>query len=69
VFQVDGRQNPKIQSIYLQKFPIFKAHFSADGREVIMSSKYHSFQCYDMVEGKIVKVPHVKGESNMFTQL
>ncbi|KAK2178032.1 hypothetical protein NP493_565g03002 [Ridgeia piscesae] len=61
LFQVDGRQNPKIQSIYLQKFPIFKAHFSADGREVIMSSKYHSFQCYDMVEGKIVKVPHVKG--------
>ncbi|KAI0237695.1 U3 small nucleolar RNA-associated protein 18-like [Lamellibrachia satsuma] len=61
LFQVDGINNPKIQSIYLEKFPIFKAHFSADGREVIMTSKYHSFQCYDMMEGKIVRVPHLKG--------
>ena len=38
--QVDGDKNPKIQSIFLEKFPITKAHFSTDGREVNLHLLY-----------------------------
>nr|XP_022326362.1 U3 small nucleolar RNA-associated protein 18 homolog [Crassostrea virginica] len=61
LFQVDGKHNPKIQSVYLDGFPIHTAHFSTDGREVIMGSKYRNFQYYDMIAGKIVNVPRIKG--------
>ncbi|KAK7812888.1 hypothetical protein U0070_000996 [Myodes glareolus] len=33
LFQGDGKTNAKIQSIYLEKFPIFKSCFSANGRD------------------------------------
>lgn len=59
--QVDGKNNPKIQSVFLQKFPIHTAHFSADGREVIMGSRYKSFYYYDMIAGKVVEVPKLLG--------
>ena len=62
-FQVDGKHNPKIQSIFLDKFPIHTAHFSRSGEEVIMGSTHSSFHCYDMMAGKVVRVPTIKGTS------
>ncbi len=38
LFQVDGRLNPKIQTVNFEGFPIRTAHFSSDGREFICSS-------------------------------
>lgn len=61
LFQVDGKNNPKIQSVFLDNFPIFSAHFTTDGREVVLSSKHKSFYYYDMIAGKVVNVPKVKG--------
>ena len=61
-FQVDGKTNAKIQSVFLEKFPIFNAQFSTDGREVIMGGKFPSFFCYDMIVGKIVRVPKLAGK-------
>ncbi|XP_060064815.1 U3 small nucleolar RNA-associated protein 18 homolog [Ylistrum balloti] len=61
LFQVDGKNNPKIQSVFLDNFPIFSAHFTPDGREVVLSSKHQSFVYYDMIAGKVVKVPKIKG--------
>ncbi|KAB1258793.1 U3 small nucleolar RNA-associated protein 18-like protein [Camelus dromedarius] len=40
LFQVDGKTNPKIQSTYLEKFPIFKACFSANGEDVLATSTH-----------------------------
>ncbi|PIK49694.1 putative U3 small nucleolar RNA-associated protein 18-like [Apostichopus japonicus] len=61
LFQVDGKQNAAIQSIFLENFPIYSAHFSADGNEVIMSSEFKWFYSFDMMTGKVHKIPQIKG--------
>lgn len=61
LFQIDGKNNPKIQSVFLEKFPILCAHFTSNGDQVIMSSKHKSFYHYDMIAGKVVNVPKIKG--------
>ncbi|XP_051888790.1 U3 small nucleolar RNA-associated protein 18 homolog isoform X2 [Pristis pectinata] len=40
LFQVDGTMNPKIQSVCLEKFPVFKARFSADGMQEWQARKF-----------------------------
>ncbi|XP_049626968.1 U3 small nucleolar RNA-associated protein 18 homolog [Suncus etruscus] len=62
LFQVDGKTNPKIQSIYLEKFPIFKACFSANGEEVLATSTHSRvLYVYDMLAGKLIPVHQVRG--------
>lgn len=62
LFQVDGKTNPKIQSIYLEKFPIFKACFSANGEEVLATSTHSRvIYVYDMLAGKLIPVHQVRG--------
>lgn len=62
--QVDGKTNPKIQSIHLEKFPVNKACFSADGEQVVATGMWNKlFYIYDMMEGKIIPVPRVRGQS------
>lgn len=67
LFQIDGKNNPKIQSVFLDKFPVMSARFSANGEEVVLGSKHRSFYYYDMMAGKVVFVPKIKGlgENNM----
>ncbi|CAC5403556.1 UTP18 [Mytilus coruscus] len=64
---VDGKNNPKIQIIFLENYSIYSAHFSANGEEVIMGSKHKGFHYYDMMVGKMISVPPIKGlgEVNM----
>ncbi|CAL8272655.1 unnamed protein product [Lota lota] len=62
LFQVDGRTNPKIQSIHLERFPIHKAQFSRDGESVVATGiKNKMFYMYDMMEGRVVPVFSVRG--------
>jgi len=61
--QVDGKNNPKIQSVFLKNYPIFSAHFTCDGREVVMGSQHKNFHYYDMIAGKIITVPKIQGRS------
>ncbi|XP_078257730.1 U3 small nucleolar RNA-associated protein 18 homolog, partial [Rhinoraja longicauda] len=62
LFQVDGKTNPKIQSVCLEKFPVYKARFSADGEQVIATTNRGKlFYIYDMIVGKIIPVTSVKG--------
>ena len=57
LFQVDGKTNPKIQTVNFQNFPIKCARFSADGREFLVGSQHHPHLfAYDMMAGKIGKV-------------
>lgn len=61
--QVDGKSNPKIQTIHLERFPVKKASFSADGEHIVATGlKNKLFYIYDMMEGKIVPVMNVQGE-------
>ena len=60
---MDGRPNPKIQSIHLERFPIHKAQFSRDGESVVATGvKNKMFYMYDMMEGRVVPVFSVRGE-------
>ena len=62
LFQGDGRANPKIQNIYLGKFPIFKACFSANGEELLATSVHSKvLYVYDMLAGNLVPVHQVRG--------
>lgn len=55
LFQVDGKCNPKIESIGFDNFPIFKAHFTKDGEQVIVGSWHKSFYVFDMMSGKMTR--------------
>lgn len=61
---MDGKTNPKIQSIHLERFPVHKAQFSVDGETVIATSlKNKMFYLYDMMEGRVLPVHTVRGEA------
>ncbi|XP_049668689.1 U3 small nucleolar RNA-associated protein 18 homolog [Accipiter gentilis] len=67
LFQVDGIRNPKIQSIYLESFPIYKACFSVDGEQVIATGTHHKmFFVYDMMSGSIIPIQKVRGVEERF---
>ncbi|NXX46249.1 UTP18 protein, partial [Tricholaema leucomelas] len=67
LFQVDGIRNPKIQSIYLESFPIYKARFSVDGEQVIATGTHHRmFFVYDMISGSIIPIQKVRGVDERF---
>ena len=59
--QIDGKNNPKIQNVFLDNFPVMSAEFSKNGEEVVMGSKHRSFYYYDMIAGQVVFVPKIKG--------
>uniref|UniRef100_G3PPE1 U3 small nucleolar RNA-associated protein 18 homolog n=1 Tax=Gasterosteus aculeatus aculeatus TaxID=481459 RepID=G3PPE1_GASAC len=62
LFQVDGKTNPKIQSIHLDRFPVHKAQFSLQGDTVIATGlKNKMFYLYDMMEGRVTPVHNVRG--------
>ena len=61
--QVDGKTNPKIQSIALERFPIHKAQFTTDGEKVVATSFTNKmFYIYDMMEGQVVPVLTIRGK-------
>eukprot|EP00897_Mesotaenium_endlicherianum_P005820 jgi/Mesen1/5266/ME000263S04377 len=59
--QVDGKRNPKVQSIFLEDMPIHRAAFSADGRHVIAAGRRKWFYSYDLVAGKVQRVGGIVG--------
>ena len=61
LFQVDGENNPKLQSVHVQGFPISTAHFTQDGKEVVMAGRRKRFFVYDMIAGKVVPVYGIRG--------
>ncbi|XP_030064224.1 U3 small nucleolar RNA-associated protein 18 homolog [Microcaecilia unicolor] len=69
LFQVDGKTNPKIQSIHLERFPVYKARFTADGEQVIATSIHNKmFYVYDMMGGSILPVKKIPGLEERFVK-
>lgn len=75
LFQVDGKQNSLIQSIYFKNYSLTDAKFlSCGGREEIivgsdgsMSSSIGYCYYYDMIAGKILRSKLEKGNHNRFS--
>eukprot|EP00112_Aurelia_sp_Birch-Aquarium-sp1_P006263 Seg1694.2 transcript_id=Seg1694.2/GoldUCD/mRNA.D3Y31 product="U3 small nucleolar RNA-associated protein 18" protein_id=Seg1694.2/GoldUCD/D3Y31 len=63
LFQIDNETNPKIQTIYIEGFPIYTAHFTPDGQQVILSSRRKYFYVFDITDGQVTKVPNIKGRA------
>jgi U3 small nucleolar RNA-associated protein 18 len=58
LFQIDGKFNPKMQSVHFENFPVKTAHFTSDGRQFLVGSQHFGhFFAYDMIKGKSIKVP------------
>ncbi|XP_028402365.1 U3 small nucleolar RNA-associated protein 18 homolog [Dendronephthya gigantea] len=62
IFQVDGKANANLQTIHLNGFPIHTAHFIESGKQVILASKRKHFYCYDMVNGRVTRIPEIRGK-------
>ncbi|XP_074079803.1 U3 small nucleolar RNA-associated protein 18 homolog isoform X2 [Macrotis lagotis] len=69
LFQVDGETNPKIQSIYLEQFPVHRARFSANGEEVLATSNLSKIlYVYDMMSGNVIPIHQVRGLKEKFVR-
>ncbi|OMO88014.1 hypothetical protein CCACVL1_08593 [Corchorus capsularis] len=60
-FQIDGKRNTKIQSIFLEDCPVRKASFLPDGSQVIIAGRRKFFYCFDLVKAKIDKIGPLVG--------
>lgn len=60
-FQIDGKRNPKVQSIFLDDYPILKAAFVPDGSRVIASGRRRFYYVYDMNAGTVEKMEPLFG--------
>ncbi|KAK4492489.1 hypothetical protein RD792_003298 [Penstemon davidsonii] len=64
-FQVDGKKNDKIQSIFLEDCPIRKASFLPDGSRVIISGRrqfaYSFAHSFDLVNARVDKISPLSG--------
>jgi U3 small nucleolar RNA-associated protein 18 len=60
-FQIDGKRNPKIQSIFIEDCPVHKASFLPDGSEVIISGRRKFFYSFDLVNAAVSKIGPLTG--------
>lgn len=60
-FQIDGKRNTKIQSIFLEDCPIRKASFLPDGSQVIVSGRRKFFYSFDLVNARVDKIGPLVG--------
>ncbi|KAI9342883.1 WD40-repeat-containing domain protein [Obelidium mucronatum] len=69
LFHIDGKINPKIQSVFLKDFPIHCADFSADGRQVILAGMKKHFFVYDVEGGQAERIMGIRGrDEEMFNK-
>lgn len=60
-FQIDGKRNTKIQSVFLDDCPIRKAAFLPDGSQVIISGRRKFFYSFDLVKASVDKIGPLVG--------
>lgn len=60
-FQIDGKRNTKIQSIFLEDCPVRKASFTPDGSQVIIAGRRKFFYSLDLVKAKVDKIGPLVG--------
>ncbi|KAL5712394.1 hypothetical protein ACHQM5_014574 [Ranunculus cassubicifolius] len=60
-FQIDGKRNSKIDSLFLEDYPIFKAAFLPDGSQVIVSGRRKFFYTFDLGNKSFDKIGPLVG--------
>ncbi|KAI7899951.1 WD40-repeat-containing domain protein [Cokeromyces recurvatus] len=62
LFQIDGKINPKIQSVRFKDMPIFHAEFHPSGDQIVVSGRRRFFYIYDIQTGVIDRCPGIWGK-------
>ncbi|PIA13763.1 WD40 repeat-like protein [Coemansia reversa NRRL 1564] len=65
LFEVDGKENQKIQSIYIKDMPITTAHFIRNGQEIVVSGRRGYYYSVDVERGSVARINGVPGHSNL----
>ncbi|GFP99577.1 U3 small nucleolar RNA-associated protein 18 homolog [Phtheirospermum japonicum] len=60
-FQVDGKKNEMIQSIFLEDCPVRKAAFLPDGSQAIISGRRKFAYSFDLVKARVDKIGPLVG--------
>ncbi|KAJ3131330.1 U3 snoRNP protein [Physocladia obscura] len=61
LFHVDGKFNPKIQSVFFKDMPIHSADFTSDGKHVVVAGRRKFFYVYDVEAGQVEKISAIRG--------
>ncbi|KAK3824609.1 MAG: WD40-repeat-containing domain protein [Benniella sp.] len=61
LFQIDGKFNQMMQSIFYKDMPIYKASFSANGDAIVASGRRKYFYTYNIEAGKVDKSQGING--------
>ncbi|KAI9470881.1 MAG: WD40-repeat-containing domain protein [Benjaminiella poitrasii] len=61
LFQIDGKINPKIQSIRFKDMPIYHAEFHPSGDQIVVCGRRPFFYIYDIQMGVVDKCPGIWG--------
>lgn len=62
LFQIDGKINPKIQSVVFKDMPIYHAEFHPSGDQIVLSGRRQFFYIYDIQSGVIDRCPGIWGK-------
>uniref|UniRef100_A0AAV1U6W2 U3 small nucleolar RNA-associated protein 18 homolog n=1 Tax=Peronospora matthiolae TaxID=2874970 RepID=A0AAV1U6W2_9STRA len=61
LFQVDGSNNAKVESVFVQDLPMLDAKFTMAGQRAVLTGPRQYFFSYDIEAGKITKIPGLYG--------
>ncbi|KAL3162415.1 U3 snoRNP protein [Trebouxia sp. C0010 RCD-2024] len=61
LFQVDGIENPKVQSVFFPDTPLHKAAFANDGAQIVASGRRKGFFIYDLAASRVEQVQGILG--------
>ncbi|KAG0165972.1 U3 snoRNP protein [Apophysomyces sp. BC1015] len=62
LFQIDGKVNPKIQSVYFKDTPISSAAFHPSGDQIIVTGRRKHYYIYDVQSGVVDRCPGIWGK-------
>lgn len=60
-FNIDGKRNTRLASVYFPDLPISSASWTGDGSEVICTGRRSYFYTYDINAGKAIRIPRILG--------
>lgn len=55
-FNVDGKKNPKVQGLFLEDMPVYKAGFTGDGQKVVAAGRRKWFYVVDLASARVERV-------------
>ena len=66
IYQIDGKTSTRIQGVCIENFPIYSAHFSSGGDEVILNSNKAHFFVYNLQTDTFQKIFEIRGHRKEF---